>query len=82
MLRPPRHFSSRRIKEKEPFTEISQQGTLSSQETPQRKAAPRFTEDEKSVLIDLVRQFKHSIECKKTDVASVAKKKKMKRGKK
>lgn len=67
MLRPPRHFSkrSRRIKEKEPFAEMSQQGTLSSKETPQRKAAPRFTEDEKSVLIDLVRQFRHIIEWEK-----------------
>ncbi|KAL1428494.1 hypothetical protein MTO96_002868 [Rhipicephalus appendiculatus] len=53
---------------------MSQQGTLSSQDTPQRKAAPRFTEDEKNVLITLVREFKHIIECKKTDVASTAKK--------
>ncbi|XP_049274309.1 uncharacterized protein LOC119403503 [Rhipicephalus sanguineus] len=30
---------------------MSQQGTLSSHETPQRKATPRFTEGEKSVLI-------------------------------
>ncbi|KAH8009868.1 hypothetical protein HPB51_020660 [Rhipicephalus microplus] len=46
---------------------------LSSQETPTRKAAPRFTEDEKTVLIALVGEFKHIIECKKTDVASIAK---------
>ncbi|KAL3195544.1 hypothetical protein MRX96_045597 [Rhipicephalus microplus] len=48
---------------------MSQQSTLSSQETPTRKAAPRFTEDEKTVLIALVGEFKHIIECKKTDVA-------------
>ncbi|KAH8029789.1 hypothetical protein HPB51_004794 [Rhipicephalus microplus] len=39
------------------------------------RAAPRFTEDEKTVLIALVGEFKHIIECKKTDVASIAKKK-------
>ncbi|KAL3221089.1 hypothetical protein MRX96_029646 [Rhipicephalus microplus] len=53
---------------------MSQQSTLSSQETPTRNAAPRFTEDEKTVLIALVGEFKHIIECKKTDVASIAKK--------
>ncbi|KAL3185936.1 hypothetical protein MRX96_028805 [Rhipicephalus microplus] len=47
---------------------MSQQSILSSQETPTRKAAPRFTEDEKTVLIALVGEFKHIIECKKTDL--------------
>ncbi|KAL3238981.1 hypothetical protein MRX96_021755 [Rhipicephalus microplus] len=56
---------------------MSQQSMLSSQETPQLRAAPRFTEDEKTVLVSLVRKFKHVIECKKTDVASPAKKKKI-----
>ncbi|KAL3203876.1 hypothetical protein MRX96_041649 [Rhipicephalus microplus] len=53
---------------------MSQQSILSSQETPQRKVAPRVTEDEKTVLIALVGEFKHIIECKKTDVAPIAKK--------
>ncbi|KAL3220997.1 hypothetical protein MRX96_029701 [Rhipicephalus microplus] len=53
---------------------MSQQSILSSLETPTRKAAPRFTEDEKTVFITLVGEFKHIIECKKTDVASIAKK--------
>lgn len=56
------------------YSEMSQQSILSSQETPSRKAAPRFTEDEKTVLIALVGEFKHIIECKKTDVASISKK--------
>ncbi|KAH8033699.1 hypothetical protein MRX96_001116 [Rhipicephalus microplus] len=55
---------------------MSQQSMLSSQETPTRKAAPRFTEDEKTVLMALVGEFKHIIECKKTDVASIEKKNK------
>ncbi|KAH8030754.1 hypothetical protein HPB51_011594 [Rhipicephalus microplus] len=53
---------------------MSQQSMLSSQETPTRNAAPRFTEDEKTVLIALLGEFKHIIEYKKTDVASVEKK--------
>ncbi|KAH8026948.1 hypothetical protein HPB51_000368 [Rhipicephalus microplus] len=58
---------------------MSQQSMLSSQETPTRKAAPRCTEDEKIVLLALVGEFKHIIEYKKTDAASIAKK--MKHGK-
>ncbi|KAL3189823.1 hypothetical protein MRX96_020847 [Rhipicephalus microplus] len=52
---------------------MSQQSMLSSQETPTRNAAPRFTEDEKTVLIALLGEFKHIIEYKKTDVASLKK---------
>ncbi|KAL3217241.1 hypothetical protein MRX96_006140 [Rhipicephalus microplus] len=49
------------------------QSMLSSQETPQCRAAPRFTEDEKTVLVSPVREY--IIKCKKNDAASTVKKK-------
>lgn len=42
--------------------------------TSARKSAPRFTEEEKVILVGLVNKYKHILECKKTDVASINKK--------
>ncbi|KAL1436915.1 hypothetical protein MTO96_049212 [Rhipicephalus appendiculatus] len=36
-----------------------------------RKPAPRFTNEEKELLISLVNKYRKVIECKKTDLASV-----------
>lgn len=42
--------------------------------TSARKSAPRFTEEEKSILVGLVNKYKQILEYKKTDVASINKK--------
>ncbi|XP_037512324.1 myb/SANT-like DNA-binding domain-containing protein 3 [Rhipicephalus sanguineus] len=42
--------------------------------TSARKSAPRFTEEEKLILVGLVNKYKHILECKKTDVAFINKK--------
>lgn len=36
-----------------------------------KRSAPRFTENEKTLLVDLVSRHKHILECKKTDVSSL-----------
>ncbi|XP_077523593.1 myb/SANT-like DNA-binding domain-containing protein 3 [Amblyomma americanum] len=40
----------------------------------QRRPAPRFTFEEKEILLGLVKTYQHVLECKKTDVSSLAKK--------
>ncbi|XP_077511876.1 myb/SANT-like DNA-binding domain-containing protein 3 [Amblyomma americanum] len=48
--------------------------SLDNNASPQRKAAPRFTVEEKRLLTSVVNEHKRFLECKKTDVASLAKK--------